>query len=51
MWQKKSERLIAAAARILAVCVARLTPVGPPIFLAGVIGFLLATIATILLRY
>jgi hypothetical protein len=26
-------------------------PVGPPIFLAGVIGFLLATIATILLRY
>jgi hypothetical protein len=29
----------------------RINPIGPPVFLAGVIGFLLATIATILLRY
>jgi hypothetical protein len=29
----------------------RINPVGPPVFLAGVIGFLLATIATILVRY
>jgi hypothetical protein len=28
-----------------------LMPQGPPIFLAGCIGFLLAVIATILLRY
>jgi hypothetical protein len=35
----------------LRFAVDRLNPVGPPIFLAGVIGFLLATIATILLRY
>jgi hypothetical protein len=28
-----------------------LMPDGPPVFLAAVIGFLLATIVTILLRY
>ena len=29
----------------------RINPIGPPIFLAGVIGFLLATIASVWLRY
>jgi hypothetical protein len=35
----------------LSFALERINPIGPPVFLAGVIGFLLATIATILLRY
>jgi hypothetical protein len=34
----------------LSFALERINPVRPPIFLAGVIGFLLATIATMLLR-
>jgi len=37
--------------KFLRFAIERLNPVGPPVFLAAVIGFLLATIASVWLRY